>query len=280
VDGFPSSPQRVSHPSKDSPRPQPYRVTTAVAFLTFHSLRALPRSSPKSRLTSRHQLPRSPKSPRCPCSPRPKSRFAQTNPCRSRDSGRNRIPVLVLTASEEATQPICEQIAAWCMSTADSEESTLDTSPTGLRRVLPNMVSSLPYREAEVPEDRGASTSEEIDLPLDRCFPSRGRRPNSLQTRVARSRVPTPKMLRRTEVRHHINGFLPGAPRTEVPLTPRSFATTLEEPAASGHFSPSAFRRRRRRNTESSGRPKPAIPRPFPHLPKPVSVSSSPLPTA
>jgi len=33
-----TSPQRVSHPSKDSPHLQPYRVTTAVAFLTFHSL--------------------------------------------------------------------------------------------------------------------------------------------------------------------------------------------------------------------------------------------------
>jgi hypothetical protein len=32
------SPQRFSHPSKDSPRPQPHRVTTAVALLTFHSL--------------------------------------------------------------------------------------------------------------------------------------------------------------------------------------------------------------------------------------------------
>jgi hypothetical protein len=42
VDGISSFPQRVSHPSKDSPRPQPHRVTTAVAFLTFHSLQTLP----------------------------------------------------------------------------------------------------------------------------------------------------------------------------------------------------------------------------------------------
>jgi hypothetical protein len=40
-------------------------------------------------------------------------------------------------------------------------------------------------------------------------------------------------MLRRTEVRLHINGFLPGAPRTEIPLTPRSFATTPDDSAAS-----------------------------------------------
>jgi len=33
---FPRS--AFSHPSKDSPHLQPYRVTTAVAFLTFHSL--------------------------------------------------------------------------------------------------------------------------------------------------------------------------------------------------------------------------------------------------
>jgi hypothetical protein len=279
VDGFPSSPQRVSHPSKDSPRPQPHRVTTAVAFLTFHSLRALPRSSPKSRLTSRHQLPHSPKSPRCPRSPRPKSRFAPTKPCHSRDRDRSRIPVLVLLASEEATPPICMQIVAWCISTADSEESALDTSPIGLRRVLPNVVHSPLHREAEVPEDRGASISEEIDLPLDRCFPSRKRCPNSLQTRVARSRVPTPKMLRRTEVRHHINGFLLGAPRTEIPLAPRSFATTLEEPAASDCLSPPAFRRRRRRSMEPSGRPKPAIAQPSTRLPKQPRILPSPHPT-
>lgn len=42
------SPQRVSHPSKDSPRQQPHRVTTAVAFLTFHSLAASV-APPKSR---------------------------------------------------------------------------------------------------------------------------------------------------------------------------------------------------------------------------------------
>jgi hypothetical protein len=32
------SPQRVSHPSKDSPRPQPHRVSTAVALLTLPPL--------------------------------------------------------------------------------------------------------------------------------------------------------------------------------------------------------------------------------------------------
>jgi len=193
---------------------------------------------------------------------------------------RSRVPVLVLIASEEATQPICKQTVVRCISTADSEESALDTSPTDLRRVLPNVVHSPLHREAKVPEDRGASISEEIDLPLDRCFPSRKRRPNSLQTRVARSRVPTPKMLRRTEVRHHINGFLPGAPRTEIPLTPRSFATTLEEPAASDRFSPSAFRRRRRRSMEPSGRPKPAVTRPSTRLPKHASILPSPHSTA
>jgi hypothetical protein len=50
---FSTSPQRVSHPSKDSPRQQPYRVTAAVAFLTFHSLRA-PHQTPKCPLCSHH----------------------------------------------------------------------------------------------------------------------------------------------------------------------------------------------------------------------------------
>jgi hypothetical protein len=70
------------------------------------------------------------------------------------------------------------QIVAWCISTTDSEESTFNMSSTFLRRVLPSLVYSLPCREAEVPEDRGASKSEDFDLPLDRCSSSQERIPN------------------------------------------------------------------------------------------------------
>jgi hypothetical protein len=142
------------------------------------------KSPPKSRPTSQHQFPCPPKSPGIRV---PRNRSCVSHrPIRvvPEISAEAVLPGLVLAASEEATQPICKQIAAWCISTIGSEEPTLNTSATVLRRVLPSLVNSLPCREAEVPEDRGASTSEDIDLPHDRCVPLE-RGVQRSQTRVA-----------------------------------------------------------------------------------------------
>jgi len=75
------SPQRVSHPSKNSPHPQPYRVTTTVAFLALppprrsEELSGVPGPSPRRTATSpkghRIRLGSLPVDPRSPYLPRP-----------------------------------------------------------------------------------------------------------------------------------------------------------------------------------------------------------------
>jgi hypothetical protein len=160
VERFPSFPQRVSHPSKDSPHQQPYRVTTAVAFLTFHSLRTPPIRLRRAVLTvdtsssrlRRDQSVHAPRNRSC-ASHRP-SNVVPESPA---EAG---FPGLVLAASEETTQPICKQTVVRYISTTGSEEPTLGMRPTVLRRVLPNMVLIFPP-----PQGKGSFRSAVLRLP-------------------------------------------------------------------------------------------------------------------
>jgi hypothetical protein len=166
---------------------------------------------------------------------------------------------------------------ARCTSTGDSEESTIDMSPTVLRRVLPYMAHLLLCPRAEVVVNRGASPSEESDLPLD-CHPAleraKSQSPNQSSVKPGTDTDDAPA---HRSVSTHQQVLL-GCLRTEILLPPRSFATTSD--CSRKRLFSVAFRRRRRRCMEPSSRPKPASAQRLEQMPKHLFASLRPLPIA
>jgi hypothetical protein len=166
----------ISHPSKDSPRRQPHRVTTAVAFLAFHSLRALTHASMK------------------------------------------RLASPVFATSEEMTQPTPIGAVARIMTTAVSEEATLDMSPT-LRR-LPNQTITT-HRRSDEP-----FMAAVLRFPRKSTFrfrpaslPRECRKPSNQSTREAGSDTDNAPAHRSAHPHHR---DLPGALQAEASVAPGS----------------------------------------------------------
>jgi len=99
---------------------------------------------PKSRPASQHQCPRPPKSAWCQYSPQPKSRFTLTNPCCSWSASRSCISSSRSHRFRRSDTTDLKSDRGSGTLTVNSEESTLNMSPTDLRGVLPNVVHSPP----------------------------------------------------------------------------------------------------------------------------------------